>query len=61
MIEKLFIGLALVVLAIALGPIAVIWSLNTLFPQLNIPLNFDTWCAAVVLAGVFKANVTVKK
>jgi hypothetical protein len=40
-------------LLVIVGPIATIWSLNTLFPVLNIPLTFDTWIAAFLLfAGV---------
>jgi hypothetical protein len=42
-----------IVLAIAIiMPIATIWSLNTLFPALAIPLSIDTWLAAIVLGGV---------
>jgi hypothetical protein len=41
----------IVVLLIVLGPMAIIWSLNTLFPSLAIPYNLDTWCAVVVLNG----------
>jgi hypothetical protein len=42
-----------IVLAVAvLMPIATIWSLNTLFPALAIPLTFDTWIATIVLGGV---------
>ena len=42
-----------IVLAVAvLMPIATIWSLNTLFPALAIPLSFDTWIATIVLGGV---------
>jgi hypothetical protein len=41
-----------IVLVIILGPIATIWSLNTLFPTLAIPIGFDTWLAALVLGGV---------
>ena len=37
---KLIFGIALVIIAIAIGPILGIWSLNTLFPVLNIPM---TW------------------
>lgn len=37
---------------VALGPIATIWSLNTLFPVLNIELGFGTWLAALILGGV---------
>ena len=50
--SKLFAGLVLIVLVIILGPIATIWSLNTLFPALAIPIGFDTWLAALVLGGV---------
>lgn len=31
------------------GPIATIWALNTLFPQLAIPLNIWTYLAVAVL------------
>lgn len=37
---------------IILGPIATIWSLNTLFPVLAIPVTFETWCASLVLGAV---------
>jgi len=49
-----------VVVLVILGPVATIWSLNTLFPALNIPLTFETWCAVVVLGGVFKTTVVKK-
>jgi uncharacterized RDD family membrane protein YckC len=41
-------------------PIAIIWSLNLLF-GLTIPFTFSTWCATMVISGVFAARVTVKK
>ena len=37
--------LALTVLIILLGPVLLIWSLNTLFPVLNIPVTLETWLA----------------
>jgi len=52
---------ALVVVYILLVPIAVLWSLNTLFPVLNIPVNFDTWCAVVVVGTFIRGTTTVKK
>jgi hypothetical protein len=55
------LAVIVVILAIIFGPFAMIWSVNTLFPVAAIPYTFDTWVAAIVLAGVFKANVTVKK
>jgi len=51
----------LAVAVIILGPIATIWSLNTLFPVLNIPITFDTWCATVILGGLFKSTINYKK
>ena len=42
-----------IVLAVAIiMPLATIWSLNTLFPVLAIPLSFDTWLATIILGGV---------
>lgn len=61
---KAFEALIVVVLVIALiivGPLLTIWALNTLFPALAIPFTFWTWLAVVILGGVFKSNVTVKR
>ena len=49
---KVFLIVVFVVLLIILAPIATIWSLNTLFPALAIPVTFDTWMASLVLGGV---------
>lgn len=35
---------------VALFPLAEIWSINELF-NTNIPYNFNTWIAAVILSG----------
>ena len=48
---KLIIGITLIVIAIVLGPIAGIWSLNTLFPVLNIPYTWEAWLSFVLLFG----------
>lgn len=50
-ILKLILGIALILLVIVFGPILGIWSLNTLFPVLQIPLTFETWCAFFLLFG----------
>lgn len=42
----------LLVAIIVLGPLATIWSLNTIFPVLAIPYTFETWIA-VLLVGAF--------
>jgi len=44
--------LALLVFAVLLvifGPLAIIWSLNTLFPLLAIPYGFLQWLAVIVM------------
>ena len=56
--------LGAVVLAIVLilvGPLLVIWSINTLFPVLAVPYDIWTWLAVVILFGAVRANVTVNR
>jgi hypothetical protein len=50
-IIKLTIGVALILLAVVLGPLIGIWSLNTLFPALSIPYTWETWAAFFFLFG----------
>jgi hypothetical protein len=49
---KVLVLIAFAVFMVVIGPVATIWSLNTLFPALNIALGFDTWCAALILGAV---------
>ena len=58
--NKIIFWAVIIIALVILGPIAVIWSLNTLFPALAIPLSLETWCAVVVLSGVFKTTITRK-
>jgi hypothetical protein len=51
----------LLIVLIAIGPIVVIWALNTLFPILAIQFTFYTWLAVVVLGAFLRANVSIKK
>jgi hypothetical protein len=39
-----------------LGPIALIWSLNTLFPALTIPVNLETYFAAMFLTAAVSST-----
>lgn len=43
------------------APLAMIWSVNTLFPAVAIPYTLETWLAAFIIPAVFKSNVTVNK
>jgi hypothetical protein len=51
----------LVTLFIVMGPLLMIWALNTLFPVLNIAYSFETWISIVILAGLFRTTVKVEK
>jgi hypothetical protein len=58
---KWIIWLVIIVFLIAIGPIATIWALNTLFPVVAIPYTFETWVAVVIVGALFKTKVTVDK
>lgn len=50
-IFKLILGILLIVTVIIVGPLLGIWSLNTLFPVLNISYTWQTWAAFLLLFG----------
>ena len=54
---KAFLLFTLVVLIVIAGPLAVIFSLNTLFPALAISYNFLTWLSTFVLMGMVHPKV----
>lgn len=58
---KLVAWIVVILVLIALGPILTIWALNTLFPQLAIPLTLETWFAVVILAATLRSSVKVNK
>jgi hypothetical protein len=53
--------IAFVVILLAIGPLAVIWAWNTLFPAVVVQYSFWTWLAVVILGAFFRANVSIKK
>jgi hypothetical protein len=60
---KIILVLVVILVLLVLMPVATIWSLNTLFPALAIPLTLDTWMATVILGGVVggTSGVSFKK
>ena len=58
---KVILGVVFIVAVIIIGPLLTIWALNTLFPVLAIGYTWETWAAALIIAGLFKGTVTVKK
>ncbi len=49
------------ILVIVFAPLAVIWSLNTLFPVLAIPVGFYQWLAVAVLNLTLFSKVAFQK
>lgn len=47
----------LIILVIVLGPLLIIWSLNTLF-GLGIAYTLQTWVAALILGGVLSRSAS---
>jgi len=58
--SKILLALAFMVLMIVVGPLAAIWALNTLFPALAIPVDFEHWMAAAVLLSLTKTSISKK-
>jgi hypothetical protein len=58
----LVVGFAVLIVAlVVLGPLIVIWSMNTLFPVLAIPYTWQTWLSVLVMSAFFQTKVSVKK
>jgi hypothetical protein len=58
---RAFFLIIIFVVLVAIGPLATLWSVNTLFPTLEIPYTFSTWLAIVILGLFFRGNVSVNK
>jgi len=59
---KYFLALIFIVVLVVFLPFVTIWSLNTLFPLLNIDYTFETWLATILLSsGIFGKNVRITK
>jgi hypothetical protein len=58
----LYVGMiAFIIVLLAIGPLAVIWAWNTLFPAVAVQFTFWTWLSVVILGAFFRANVSIKK
>lgn len=58
---KVVIVVLFVIALVALGPILLIWALNTLFPVLAIEYNLATWAAAFIISATLTSKVSNKK
>lgn len=53
-------AILLAILTIVLGPLLIIWGLNTLFPVLAIPYTLETWAAIAAVRLIFETKVSFK-
>jgi hypothetical protein len=51
----------LIVFLVVVGPVLVIWALNTLFPVLAIGYTWETWAAVIIMSAFFQTTVKIKK
>ena len=56
--NKILLWLVILVAVAALGPLLVIWSLNTLF-AFTIPFTIETWSAVIILGMFLKGDGVV--
>ena len=55
------IAIIVIILILIFAPFLTIWSLNTLFPVLEIPYTMETWAATVIITGVIQStNLGIK-
>jgi hypothetical protein len=52
-VSTLILLFVLVAAIIILGPFAVIWAINALFPTVMIPYTLETYAASVIICSVF--------
>ena len=48
------------IISIIVGPLCVIWAINTLFPGVTIPYTIETWLSAAILCNIFRVTVNKK-
>jgi hypothetical protein len=53
--SKILLWLIILVAVAAIGPLCVIWSLNTLF-AFTIPFTLETWSAVIILGMFLKGD-----
>lgn len=57
----MFVLAVFVLVAVGIvGPLLLIWSINTLFAR-EIPYDFTNWCAAFVMIGVLRSTCRCRK
>lgn len=57
----ILVAIIVILLILIFAPLLTIWSLNTLFSNLEIPYTMETWAATVIVTGVIQStNLGIK-
>ncbi len=57
----ILVAIVVILLILIFAPLLTIWSLNTLFTNLEIPYTMETWAAMVVITCVIQStNLGIK-
>ena len=57
----ILVAIVIILLVLIFAPLLTIWSLNTLFTNLEIPYTMETWAATVIITGVIQStNLGIK-
>jgi hypothetical protein len=57
----ILVAIVVILLILIFAPLLTIWSLNTLFSNLEIPYTMETWAATVIITGVIQStNLGIK-
>lgn len=58
----LIVGIIMLIVVVAIGPLLAIWAWNTLFGFAHvIPYTLDTWVAVVIVGVFLRSNIKITK
>jgi len=53
---SILVAIVVILLLLIIAPFLTIWSLNTIFPVLEIPYTLETWTATILLTAVLQSS-----
>ena len=53
---SILVAIVVILSLLIIAPFLTIWSLNTIFPVLEIPYTLETWAATILLTAVLQSS-----
>ena len=53
---SILVAIVVILSLLIIAPFLTIWSLNTIFPVLEIPYTLETWTATILLTAVLQSS-----